>query len=74
MTARWQREKDAIAAIRTPARSELERQRGEAERFARDGDLAQASEIRYGQIPDLERQIEEATERPGRAAGRPDAC
>ncbi|HXQ44636.1 MAG TPA: AAA family ATPase [Acidimicrobiales bacterium] len=60
MTARWQAEKDAIASIRT-LMEELEVRKGEAERFARDGDLTRASEIRYGQIPELERRIEEAT-------------
>ncbi len=38
MTARWQSEKDAISAIRS-LKEELEVRRGEAERFARDGDL-----------------------------------
>jgi ATP-dependent Clp protease ATP-binding subunit ClpB len=61
MTARWQAEKDAIALIRA-LKEELERDKGEAERFARDGDLTRASEIRYGQIPPIERHIEEATE------------
>jgi ATP-dependent Clp protease ATP-binding subunit ClpB len=60
MTARWQGEKDAIAAIRT-LKEDLETRKGEAERFARDGDLTRASEIRYGQIPELERRIEDAT-------------
>jgi len=60
MTARWQAEKDAIATIRQ-RKEELELRRGEAERYARDGDLAAASEIRYGQIPELERAIEQAT-------------
>src|SRR5579884_4064744 len=60
MTARWQREKDAISHIRS-LKEELENAKGEAERFARDGDLTRASEIRYGRVPDLERQIEEAT-------------
>ncbi|HUY64009.1 MAG TPA: AAA family ATPase [Acidimicrobiales bacterium] len=60
MTARWQREKDAIALIRT-IKEELEQARGEAERHARDGDLTRASEIRYGQVPELERRIEDAT-------------
>ncbi len=60
MTARWQSEKDAIASIRT-LKEELERDKGEAERFTRDGDLTRASEIRYGQIPVLERRIEDAT-------------
>jgi len=60
MTARWQAEKDAITQIRT-LREELETRKGEAERYARDGDLTRASEIRYGLIPDLEHRIDEAT-------------
>jgi ATP-dependent Clp protease ATP-binding subunit ClpB len=60
MTAHWQAEKEAIATIQS-LKGELERQRGEAERLARDGNLAQASEISYGVIPDLERQVEAAT-------------
>ncbi len=60
MTARWQAEKDAISSIRA-LKEELEAKKGEAERFARDGDLTRASEIRYGVIPDIERRIEDAT-------------
>jgi ATP-dependent Clp protease ATP-binding subunit ClpB len=60
MTAHWQSEKEAIATIQS-LKGELERERGEAERLARDGNLAQASEITYGLIPELERQVEEAT-------------
>jgi ATP-dependent Clp protease ATP-binding subunit ClpB len=60
MTARWQAEKDAISSIRA-LMEELDTRKGEAERYARDGDLARASEIRYGVIPDIERRIEDAT-------------
>ncbi|HEY7947081.1 MAG TPA: AAA family ATPase, partial [Acidimicrobiales bacterium] len=60
MTARWQAEKDAIATIRA-LKEELEVRKGEAERFTRDGDLTRASEIRYGQIPEIDRRIEDAT-------------
>jgi ATP-dependent Clp protease ATP-binding subunit ClpB len=60
MTAHWQSEKEAINRIQT-LKGELERQRTEAERLARDGNLAESSEISYGLIPDLERQVEEAT-------------
>ena len=61
MTAHWQAEKEAITAIQD-RKGELENKRGEAERLARDGNLAAASEITYGQVPELERQVEEATE------------
>jgi len=61
MTARWQSEKDAITNIRR-LKEELEQARNDAERYARDGDLTRASEIRYGRVPELERQVTEATE------------
>ena len=60
MTARWQREKDRIAEIRS-LKEELESAKEQAERFARDGDLTRASEIRYGLVPELERKVEDAT-------------
>jgi ATP-dependent Clp protease ATP-binding subunit ClpB len=60
MTAHWQSEKEAIATIQQ-LKGELESQRGEAERLARDGNLAQSSEISYGVIPELERKVAEAT-------------
>ena len=60
MKAHWQGEKDAIASI-TSLKEELEALRGEAERYERSGELAKASEIRYGQIPDLSRRADEAT-------------
>ena len=59
MRARWQQEKDAIAAIRV-LKEELETKRGLLER---ETDLERAAEIRYGQLPDLERRIEEASKR-----------
>jgi len=62
MKAHWQAEKEAIGAIRD-LKEQLEGARGEAERFERDGDLAKAAEIRYGSIPQLQRQVEEASAR-----------
>jgi ATP-dependent Clp protease ATP-binding subunit ClpB len=59
MKAHWQGEKDAIGAIRE-LKERLEHLRSEVEREA---DLEKAAEIRYGQIPQLERQVHEATER-----------
>ncbi len=62
LTARWDNEKAAIDRIRALS-EELEARRGEADRFERDGDLARASEIRYGQLPELQSQVDEATKR-----------
>ena len=60
MTAHWQAEKEAISTIQS-LKTQLEQARSDAERLGREGDLAAASEITYGVVPDLERQVEEAT-------------
>jgi ATP-dependent Clp protease ATP-binding subunit ClpB len=60
MKAHWQGEKDAITTI-TDLKGELEALRGEADRYERGGELARASEIRYGKIPDLSRRVDDAT-------------
>ncbi|HEX9895071.1 MAG TPA: ATP-dependent chaperone ClpB, partial [Gemmatimonadales bacterium] len=56
MKAQWQSEKEAIQHIQT-RKAELESLRGEVDRATRKGDLQRAAELRYGRIPDLERQI-----------------
>ncbi|HWG74947.1 MAG TPA: ATP-dependent chaperone ClpB [Acidimicrobiales bacterium] len=60
MKAHWQGEKEAIDTIRS-LKGELESERGEADRYERDGDLGRAAEIRYGELPGLQRRIDEAT-------------
>jgi ATP-dependent Clp protease ATP-binding subunit ClpB len=58
MKARWQAEKDAITAIRN-AMEKLEQAHQDAERAQRDQDLQRAAELRYGEIPELEKLVEE---------------
>jgi ATP-dependent Clp protease ATP-binding subunit ClpB len=65
MTAHWLAEKAAIEVIRE-RKTELEDKRSEAERLLRDGDLERASAIRYGEIPELEHRINEATDELGK--------
>ena len=60
MTAHWQAEKAQIEEIRQ-LKGELEDKRGDADRLEREGDLASASAIRYGEVPGIESRIEEAT-------------
>jgi ATP-dependent Clp protease ATP-binding subunit ClpB len=62
LAARWQSEKQAIERIRS-AKQALEDKRAEAERLERDGDLAGASALRYGTLPELNATIESATEK-----------
>jgi ATP-dependent Clp protease ATP-binding subunit ClpB len=57
MLAHWNNEKEAIGHIRA-LKEQLEGARSEVER---ETDLEKAAEIRYGQIPELERQVEAAT-------------
>jgi len=59
LTARWQNEKNAIDSVRG-VKEQLEALRGEEERAERDGDLGKVAELRYGRIPELEKQLEAA--------------
>ena len=56
LTARWQNERSAIEGIRE-LKEQLESLRGEYERADRDGDLGRASELLYGRIPAIEKQL-----------------
>jgi ATP-dependent Clp protease ATP-binding subunit ClpB len=56
LSERWRNEKQHISKI-SAAKEQLEALRGEADRAERDLDLTRASELRYGQIPALEREL-----------------
>jgi ATP-dependent Clp protease ATP-binding subunit ClpB len=70
MKAQWQREKDAIGAV-TVVRERLEQARVEAERAEREADLQRAAELRYGEIPQLEKQLAEAEATDNSQDGQP---
>ncbi len=59
LEARWAREKASLEGS-GELRKQIDELRVEAERLQRAGDLGAASEILYGRIPTLERQIEDA--------------
>ena len=59
LTAHWDAEKAAIARIRE-LKQETEAARERAERAERDGELQVAAELRYGRIPGLEKDLEQA--------------
>ena len=60
LKAEWQKEK-AILDEQRKWKAELDQLRTELERAQRRGELAKASEIQYGRIPELERKLDEAT-------------
>ena len=57
LRARWEREKEAIDAIRT-VQEEQERLGLEIERAERQGDLARASQLKYGRKGELAAELE----------------
>ena len=67
LMARWQQEKEAIQRQRK-LKEELEQLRLEVERAQRAGDYAKASELQYGRLPELERQMRADEERLANAA------
>jgi ATP-dependent Clp protease ATP-binding subunit ClpB len=60
LTSRWQAEKEKIAG-EAKLKEQLDAARLELEQAQRAGDLAKAGELQYGRIPELERQLEEAS-------------
>ena len=59
MKANWQNERGAIDLVQD-LKSQIEDAKTQMERVTREGDLAQASELRYSTIPELERKYNEA--------------
>jgi ATP-dependent Clp protease ATP-binding subunit ClpB len=73
LKAEWQKEKALIDEQRK-WKEELDRLRTELERATRRGELAKASEIQYGKIPDLERKLAERSASGVRDAGKAGAA
>ncbi|MFC6705133.1 ATP-dependent chaperone ClpB [Flexivirga alba] len=59
LTARWEQEKAGLNKV-GDLKSEIDELRTHADRLQRDGDYAGASKILYGELPALEKQLEEA--------------
>jgi ATP-dependent Clp protease ATP-binding subunit ClpB len=68
LASQWQQEKKAIEGVREQ-KEELERLRQDVERAQRTGDYAKASELQYGRIPELERQIRQHEDTVAPAGG-----
>ncbi len=62
LKAEWQKEKGIIEEQRK-IKEELDAARTELERTQRRGELAKASELQYGRIPDLEKKLREIEEK-----------
>jgi ATP-dependent Clp protease ATP-binding subunit ClpB len=64
LKARWQTEKDAIGRIRKQ-KEEIERLKGEEQRYERAGDLSRVAEIRYGKLSAAEKELKAAQDKLG---------
>ena len=56
MKARWQHERDLIKSL-GDKKEKLEQLKAEAEKLQRTGDYARASELRFGSIPQIDKDI-----------------
>jgi len=62
MNARWQDEKRLIEEIRQ-LKQRIEEHKVEVDQLVRDGQLAKASEIKYGKLVDTQRKLEELSKK-----------
>lgn len=68
LTARWETEKAALNRA-GELRQQLDELRVQADRLQREGDLGAASELLYGRIPQIERELAEAEAAEKQASG-----
>ncbi len=68
LTARWSAEKQKLQ-VTSKSKEELEKLQTEYEQAVRQGNLARASELKYGRIPQLEKQISDAENAGADSAG-----
>ncbi|MBM3772623.1 MAG: ATP-dependent chaperone ClpB [Acidimicrobiia bacterium] len=62
LDAHWQLEKETIQQV-AKSHEQLEAVKGDVERAQRAGDYQKASELQYGRVPQIEREIREAEAR-----------
>jgi ATP-dependent Clp protease ATP-binding subunit ClpB len=63
LAARWAREKEQLERVKEITRR-IDELRQEAERAERNGELQRVAEIRYGELPALEKELEEREAAP----------
>lgn len=66
---RWQKEKDLLVQI-SKIQEEIDRKKNEAAEYQKDAQLDKVAEIRYGTIPQLNRQLEELNKKLTQMEGK----
>ncbi len=69
LEARWASEKEGLNKV-GELKTRIDALRTEADKHTREGDLAKASEVLYGEIPELEKQLDEASAAEEDAQGK----
>src|SRR5947208_11308254 len=64
LAARWSKEKEQLERVKEITRT-IDELRGEAERAERNGELQRVAEIRYGELPALEKELAERESEDG---------
>ena len=64
MKARWDNEKNAISKVQS-LREQIEAMKADIERAEEAYDLNRAAELKYGKLPELQRQLEEEERKDG---------
>ena len=74
MKAQWENEKNAIGKVQT-LREQIEQTNADIEKAQREYDLNKAAELKYGKLPELQKQLEaeEKTAPTQKKAGQPAA-
>jgi ATPases with chaperone activity, ATP-binding subunit len=65
MKAKWENEKSSIGSVQR-IKEEMERVNGEIEKAERDYDLNKLAELKYGRVPQLQKELEEAESKIGK--------
>src|SRR5438045_8403923 len=68
LKAKWKKEKSDVEE-KAKWKEEVDQRRTELERAQRRGELAKASEIQYGRIPELEKKLADATAKAAKSKG-----
>ncbi len=69
LRAQWERERVKVEKLRS-LRTQLDAARAEEERAERSGDLEAAARLRFGQIPELERELKKLPSADAKDGGR----
>lgn len=72
MKARWENEKSGISSVQK-IREEIESVNAQIEQAQREYDLEKAAELKYGRLPTLKKQLEEAEAKAEKDKGKSDS-